>query len=680
VNSTNATQPEASVLEPPIPFGDGRRRAVVEGVTPVVDDGRFPIKRTLGDRVVVEADAFVDGHDVVSVVLAHKPAGEPGWAESAMEPLGNDRWRGEFSVKQLGRHAYTISAWADAFGTWRRDLAKRVEAHQNVAVELLMGATLVAAAAERATGEDADRLRDRAADLAGDGPVSPRAVRALDEELAILMAHYPDRRFATTYDRVLEVVVDPVRARFSAWYELFPRSAAPEPGRHGTFRDVIDRLSYVAGLGFDVLYLPPIHPIGRTFRKGPNNVTASGAQDPGVPWAIGSAEGGHTAINPELGTLDDFRALVAAARELGIAVALDIAYQASPDHPFVHEHPTWFRRRPDGTVQYAENPPKKYQDIYPFDFESEDWRALWAGLRDILRFWMDQGVRIFRVDNPHTKPFAFWQWLLDDVKRDDPDVLFLAEAFTRPKVMYRLAKVGFSQSYTYFTWRTAKQELMDYFTELTATSLREFFRPNVWPNTPDILHDVLQRGGRPAFEARFVLAATLAATYGIYGPAFELGEHEPMEPGSEEYRDSEKYQLRHWDLERDDSLAPLISRVNGIRQAHPALQSNDGLAFHAIDDDSLIAYSKGTPDRSDVILTIVNLDPQRAHAATLELPLGELGIDEHAPYEALDLLNGGTYRWQGPHNRVEIDPVTGPAQILQLRHRLRSETEFETYL
>ncbi len=676
----SAIQQEASAAELRIPGGEGRRRAAVEAVTPRVDDGRFPVKRTLGDRLVVEADAFVDGHDAVSVVLAHKRSTAAGWTESPMEPLGNDRWRGEFALQHLGRHAYTVIAWPDAFGTWRRDLAKRVEARQDVSMDLLVGAALVAAAAERATLEDAARLRSWAAELSGDGPMTSRAAHALQEELAILMARNPDRRFATTHDRVLEVVVDPVRARFSAWYELFPRSTSPEPGRHGTFRDVIARLPYVAGMGFDVLYLPPIHPVGRTFRKGPNNVTTSSPDDPGVPWAIGSEEGGHTAINPQLGTLEDFRALVAAAARYDIAVALDLAYQASPDHPFVREHPSWFRQRPDGTVQYAENPPKKYQDIYPFDFESEDWPALWAGLRDIVRFWMDEGVRIFRVDNPHTKPFAFWQWLIGEIKREDPDVLFLAEAFTRPKVMYRLAKVGFSQSYTYFTWRTLKQELIDYFTELTATNLREFFRPNVWPNTPDILHEVLQHGGRPAFELRFVLAATLASTYGIYGPAYELAEHEPIEPGSEEYRDSEKYQLRHWDLEREDSLAPLISRVNAIRRDHPALQSNEGLAFHPIDDDALIAYSKRTPDRSDVVLTIVNLDPQHPHGGALELPLTELGIEEGSAYEAIDLLTGTTNRWQGPRNRVELDPLTGSAQILQLRRRPRSETEFETYL
>jgi starch synthase (maltosyl-transferring) len=676
----NAIQQESSATDLRIPGGEGRRRAVIERVTPSVDDGRFPIKRTLGDRVVVEADVFVDGHDAVSVVLAHKRGSDAGWTEWPMEPLGNDRWRGEFSVPHIGRYVYTVIAWADAFGTWRRDLAKRVEARQEVSVDLLVGARLVAAAAERATTDEGASLREWAAELGGDGPAPVRAARALAEELAIVMARNPDRRFATTYDRVLDVVVDQVRARFSAWYELFPRSTSPDPGRPGTFRDVIARLPYVSDLGFDVLYLPPIHPIGRTFRKGPNNVTVSGQDDPGVPWAIGAAEGGHPSISPDLGTLEDFRELVAAAADRGIAVALDIAYQASPDHPFVREHPGWFRQRPDGTVQYAENPPKKYQDIYPFDFESEDWRALWSGLLDVIRFWMDQGVRIFRIDNPHTKPFAFWQWLIAEIKLEDPDVLFLGEAFTRPKVMYRLAKVGFSLSYTYFTWRTAKQELMDYFTELTATNLREFFRPSLWPNTPDILHEVLQRGGRPAFGLRFVLAAMLGATYGIYGPAYELTEHLPIEPGSEEYRDSEKYQVRHWDLEREDSLAPLISRVNRIRRDHPALQSNDGLAFHAIDDNSLIAFSKRTPDCSDVILTVVNLDPHRAHGGMLELPLGELGIDEAGTYEAHDLLSGATYRWQGPHNRVEIDPQISPAQIFQLRRRPRSETHFETYL
>jgi starch synthase (maltosyl-transferring) len=665
------------------PSGEGRRRAVVEAVTPQVDDGRFPIKRTLGDRVVVEADAFADGHDVVAVALLHRRAGVSGWVESPMTFLDNDRWRGSFTVTHLGRYQYTILAWIDAFATWRRDLEKRVAAKQDVEVDLLIGASLVSAAAERASSagrrEDAAQLDGWATELRGEGPAAARTTLALDPDLNVLMEHHPDRRFASEYEPTLEVVVDPVLARFSTWYELFPRSTSPEKGRHGTFRDVIARLPYVAEMGFDVLYLPPIHPIGRTFRKGPNNITRSSKTDPGVPWAIGGPEGGHTAIHPELGTLEDFRALVVEAQRRGIAIAIDIAFQVSPDHPFVREHPRWFRQRPDGTVQYAENPPKKYQDIYPFDFESEEWQDLWQALADIVRYWARQGVRVFRVDNPHTKPFGFWAWLIDEIKREQPDVLFLAEAFTRPKVMYRLAKLGFSHSYTYFTWRTSKQELTDYFTELTTTNVREFFRPSVWPNTPDILHEVLQHGGRPAFEFRLVLAATLASTYGIYGPAYELGEHVPREPGSEEYLNSEKYEIKAWDLERPDSLAPFIARVNRIRREHRALQSNEGLRFHPIDDDRLLAYSKRSSDGADLILTVVNLDPQGARSGTLELPLEELGIATDRAFEAVDLLGGSTYIWQGSQNRIELDPAVCPAAIFQLQPRIRTEAEFEQY-
>jgi starch synthase (maltosyl-transferring) len=677
------TKREAHVTDQTLPPGEGRRRAVVEAVAPQVDDGRFPIKRTIGDRVTVEADAFADGHDVVTAALLHRRSTVEGWTETLMESIGNDRWQASFTVAHLGRYHYTVIAWTDAFATWRRDLEKRIEAKQDVDVDLLVGAALVAAGSERAanTGhrEDAARLETWAVGLRGEGSSTARAALALDDDLAGLMTRHPDRRFATTYEPELGVVVDPVRARYSSWYELFPRSTSPEQGRHGTFRDVINRLPYVAGMGFDVLYLPPIHPIGTTFRKGPNNVTTASPTDPGVPWAIGSPEGGHTAVHPDLGTLDDFRTLVVEAGRHGIAVALDIAFQASPDHPFVREHPTWFRQRPDGTVQYAENPPKKYQDIYPFDFETEDWRELWAALAGIVRFWIEQGVRIFRIDNPHTKPFGFWAWLIDEIKRDEPEVLFLAEAFTRPKVMYRLAKLGFSQSYTYFTWRTSKQDLTDYFTELTQTGVREFFRPNIWTNTPDILHEVLQHGGRAAFEFRFVLAATLAATYGIYGPPYELGEHVARDPGTEEYLDSEKYQLRHWDLDRPDSIAPLITKVNRIRREHPALQSNEGLAFHSIDDERLLAYSKRTPDRSDVMLIVVNLDPRGARTGMLELPLEELGIDPDRAFEAVDLLSGTTHVWHGPLNRIELDPAVSPAAILHIRPRLRTETEFEQY-
>jgi len=657
---------------------DGRRRAVVESVAPQVDGGRFPIKRVVGDTVVAEVDAFADGHDAVAVLLRHR-RGVGGWLEAPMEALGNDRWRASFEVDHLGRYEYAVAARTDAWATWRRDLRTRIEAAQDVAVDLLIGADLVAGAGERAHGSDATTLATWAAELRGEGSTDARANLALDDELDALMGRHPDRRHETVSD-AYGVVVEPVRARFSAWYELFPRSTSPTAGRHGTFRDVIARLDYVAGLGFDVLYLPPIHPIGRTHRKGPNNVTIAGPDDPGVPWAIGAAEGGHTAIHPELGTLDDFRSLVRAAEERGIAVALDLAYQASPDHPWVREHPAWFRQRPDGTVQYAENPPKKYQDIYPFDFESDDWRGMWEHLADVVRFWIGHGVHIFRVDNPHTKALPFWQWVIADVKRDHPEVLFLAEAFTRPKVMYRLAKLGFSQSYTYFTWRTTKWDLTTYFEEVTRPPVSEFFRPNVWPNTPDILHETLQHGGRATFQARVVLAATLAATYGIYGPAYELLEHTPREPGSEEYLDSEKYQVRHWELDRPDSIGPLVTTLNRIRHEHPALQSNERLDFHPIDDDELIAYTKRSADGADTILTVVSLDPSRPRSGTLELPLEWLGIAADRPYEVEDLLDGSVRLWHGPRTVVEVDPAVCPARIYHVRPQVRTETQFEYYL
>ncbi len=648
---------------------DGRRRAIVEGVTPQLDGGRFPIKRIVGDRLTIEADAFADGHDIVTVVLRHRgPDG--AWLESPMEALGNDHWRASIDLSEIGRWEYTVAAWTDAWATWRGDLVKRLDAGQDVAVDLQIGAALVDEAVARASATgggpgtaDATALSAFAARLR-DGS-APRA--GLDDELDRLMRAHPDLSHVTQQEPVLAVTVDPVHARFSSWYELFPRSASPEPGRHGTLRDVIERLSYVEGMGFDVLYLPPIHPIGRTFRKGPNNVTTAGPDDPGVPWAIGGPEGGHDAVHPALGTLEDVDELVAAAAARGIQVALDIAFQASPDHPMVKEHPSWFRQRPDGTVQYAENPPKKYQDIYPFDFESEDWQALWQGLCDIFRFWIGHGITIFRVDNPHTKAFPFWEWAIAELKRDHPEVLFLAEAFTRPRVMYRLAKVGFSQSYTYFTWRTHKQELTDYFLEVSNPPVSDFFRPNVWPNTPDILHETLQTGGRAMFEARFVLAATLAATYGIYGPAFELLEHEPREPGSEEYRDSEKYQLRHWNLESPDSLAPLITSVNRLRRDHPALQTNGGLAFHDIDDDAILAYSKRSPDGSDIVLAVVSLDSHSPRSGRLRLRHADLGFDAGRTVEAIALPGGGTQHWTPDGIDLRLDPAGRQFRLFQLR-------------
>jgi starch synthase (maltosyl-transferring) len=667
--------------DPTIPAADdGRRRAVIEHVTPQVDDGRYPVKREVGSILKVAADAFVDGHDVVRVVLRHRPPASAGsaaaWREIPMGYPDNDRWYADLPLETVGRHAYQVAAWADRFATWQRDLAKRVAAGQDVSVELEVGAALVADAARRARGADAKRLGSIAAELTGRSAIAARTRVAGSEELAALMDRHADRRFETL-SPALEVVVDPVHARFSAWYELFPRSAGPSAGDHGTLRDVIDRLPYIADLGFDVLYLPPIHPIGATHRKGPNNSTVASPDDPGVPWAIGASDGGHTAVHGQLGTVDDLRALVDAAAARGIRLALDMAFQASPDHPWAHEHPEWFRRLPDGTIRYAENPPKRYEDIYPFDFESEDWRGLWDALDDVVRFWIAQGVRIFRVDNPHTKPFPFWERLIDGIKADHPDVLFLAEAFTRPKVMYHLAKAGFSQSYTYFTWRNTPRELADYLVEVTTPPVSDFFRPNLWPNTPDILHEYLQHGGRAAFGARFVLAATLAASYGVYGPVFELAVGTPREPGSEEYLDSEKYEVRHWNLDDPDSLAPLMRRINAIRRDHPALQSNDGLRFHAVDGDWLLAYTKQRGD--DVILVVVNLDPFHVQSGMVQLRLAELGLDPEAPVEVADLLGGETWLWRDGPNWVELDPAVRAAHVLLVR-QVRTESQFEFYV
>ena len=508
---------------------DGRTRVIIENVTPRVDDGDFPIKRIIGDTVTVEADVFADGHDTISCALLYKKEGAPEWTEAPMEPLVNDRWRGSFTVQALGRYLYTVTAWIDHFRTWSHALAKRVEANQDVMIELITGAEMIAAAGKHAPAQQAGWHEIYAESVRAGGPDG--IGRALSTELASLMGRNAERHFASTCKQAFGVVVDRERARFGAWYELFPRSTSPVPGRHGTFGDLEARLPYVASMNFDVLYLPPIHPIGHAFRKGPNNSNTAGSDDPGSPWAIGAAEGGHKAIHPELGTLADFRHLVSCAAQYGIELALDIAFQCAPDHPYVTEHPEWFRKRADGTIQYAENPPKKYQDIYPFDFETEQWQELWEELRSVVQFWVDQGVRIFRVDNPHTKSFPFWQWMIAEIKRDCPEALFLAEAFTRPKVMHRLAKAGFTQSYNYFPWRNTQWELTQYLTELTQTDTKEFFGPNLWPNTPDILTEYLQFGGRTAHMARFILAATLGPSYGIYGPVFELCENRPLAPG-----------------------------------------------------------------------------------------------------------------------------------------------------
>jgi starch synthase (maltosyl-transferring) len=650
---------------------ESKARIVIEGVKPEIDGGLFPIKRVIGDRVIVEADIFADGHDVISAILMYRPESDPNWIEVPMEFLVNDRWRGSFVVSELERYRYTFIAWVDRFKTWQQDMVKKVKAKQDVSVDLLIGAQMIEEASRRAQKRDAGIMQKWVEKLRSDQvSSSAKAKLALRDKVAATMNKYADRRFAVTYPQELAVVVDPEMARFSTWYEMFPRSCASDASRHGSFKDCEERLQYISGMGFDVLYLPPIHPIGSTSRKGKNNAPTAKPGDPGTPWAIGSEDGGHKAIHPQLGTLEDFRRFVAKAQEYGIKVAMDIAFQCSPDHPYVKEHPEWFRWRPDGTVQYAENPPKKYQDIYPLEFETEHWQELWEELKSVILFWIEQGIRVFRVDNPHTKPFAFWEWLINGIKREYPEVLFFAEAFTRPKIMYQLAKLGFSQSYTYFTWRNIKWELTQYFTELTQTDVREFFRPNLWPNTPDILSDYLRDGGRAAFMTRLVLAATFGANYGIYGPAFELCENRRKDTVSEEYLNSEKYEIKHWNIERSDSLKEFISKVNRIRRENAALQSDLSLRFHNTDNEQLICYSKRTEDRANVILVVVNLDYKYKQSGWTDLNLEELGLASAQRYQVQDLLTDAVYRWQGSRNYVELDPKKLPAHIFRVERSI----------
>jgi starch synthase (maltosyl-transferring) len=644
---------------------DDPEAVAIEHVTPDVDDGRFASKRLVEDRVAVEADVFAYGHVELAVRLEHRRKEERRWHATWMAPIGNDRWRGDFTVDRIGEYRFRVVAWRDHVGTWARDVEAKLEAGQDVRIDAEEGARLVEEVVKRAdrATPDTDSLLAWAHRLRGG--IDARTRTELTALTAIARTHLC-RADAVVFDATSPVWVDRPLAGCSAWYEMFPRSASPDPARAGTLADVADRVRDIAAMGFDVLYLPPIHPIGHTHRKAPNNRRDAQAGDPGSPWAIGSEAGGHTAIEPELGTFADFDRLLLSARRSGLEVALDLAFQCAPDHPWVREHPDWFRQRADGSIAYAENPPKKYEDIVPLDFECEDRAALWAALLDVVRFWADRGVRVFRVDNPHTKPFGFWEWLIARVRETDPDVLFLSEAFTRPRVMERLAKVGFTQSYTYFTWRNTKHELTEYFTELTHPPLVEFFRPNVWPNTPDILHATLQHGSRGTFLARAVLAACLSANYGVYGPAFELMERTPREEGSEEYLDSEKYQIRHWDVDRPDSLRHFLERLNEIRRAHTALQRNDTLRFHGIDNDQLLCWSKRGIDGDDVVLCVVNLDPWNAQAGWTSLDLGELGVPDGEPFVLHDLLTDAQYDWRGPHNFVELDPRSVPAHVFTI--------------
>jgi starch synthase (maltosyl-transferring) len=669
---------------------EGRRRVVIEEVKPAIEGGRYAVKRVRGDRVQVTCALFGDGHDHVAGRLLYRRDSTDLWQETRLVPLGNDIWEGVFPAADIGLYHYTLEGWVDHFDTWSDDLKKRLAAEQqrmqatpategaiftpqNIPLAFQAGALLLEQAAERArkagAQEDATFLSGVVHSLRWMAEQkSEQYDNPITQDIVEAMERHPDLRFATRFDRELPVWVDRELARFSSWYELFPRSTAETPGAHGSFADVERRLPEIAEMGFDVLYMPPIHPIGRSFRKGKNNSVSAQDGDAGSPWAIGAAEGGHTDLHPQLGTLADFEHLLSAARDHGIELALDIAFQCSPEHPWVKAHPDWFLIRPDGSIQYAENPPKKYQDIYPLNFESPDWKGLWDALYGVFAYWAEQGVRIFRVDNPHTKALPFWEWVITELHVDYPDAIFLAEAFTRPHVMYSLAKAGFTQSYTYFTWRTEKTELQEYVEEITQPPVSDFFRPNFWPNTPDILPVHLQSGDRGIFLQRMVLATTLTANWGVYGPAYELLEHAPMKPGGEEYLNSEKYEIRAWDRDASYSLAPMMAKLNAIRRQNPALQQNESLFFHPADNPQILCYSKTSADRRNTILVAVNLDATQEQAAWVYLDLKQLDLEAGQSFDVEDLLTGDVYTWHDRSNYVALRPQVMPAHIFRI-HR-----------
>ena len=642
-----------------------RRTVVIESLAPAVDGGRYPVKREVGAVLEVSADIFKDGHDVLVAYLRYRRDGDRAWRESPMHHVDNDRWAGTFTLAATGRYRYTIEALTETFRSWLADLEKRHAGGQDLESALGEGLALIRAAAARATtAADRTALGAYVGRIEHAASPSDAVAVAAEPELAALMARHLDRSEATWAERELEVIVDPERARFAAWYEFFPRSGTA-PDRSATFKEAEAQLARAAAMGFDVAYLPPIHPIGRAHRKGRDNALVAAPGDPGSPWAIGSADGGYTAVHPDLGTLEDFDRFVEAARRLRLEVALDFAIQCSPDHPWVHEHPEWFFHRPDGTIKYAENPPKKYQDIYPLNFQGEGAQALWEEMRRILEFWIGHGVSTFRVDNPHTKPVKFWEWLIRTIKDAHPEVVFLAEAFTRPKMMKVLAKAGFTQSYTYFTWRNTKQELIDYLTEITTPPVAEYFRGNLWPNTPDILHESLQKGGRPAFRTRLVLAATMSSLYGFYS-GYELCENVPREPGSEEYLNSEKYEYKARDWGAPGNLVDYVTRINRIRRENRALHAYTNLRFYPADDPNIVFYGKMTPERDNLVFVAVNLDPFATHASSVDVPIAELGIGDAQSYRVHELIGDRWYDWRGARNYVELHPNVEPAQIFVL--------------
>jgi starch synthase (maltosyl-transferring) len=651
---------------------NGTARAVIDKVTPEIDGGLYPIKRVVGEPIVVTADVFADGHDALVVTLRRRHTNQTSWSELPMEFLGNDRWQVEFLTSLVGEMEYAVVARVDHFLSWQSGLKKRVESGQTadaLKTEVLIGAEILGGIASRASSEEAKKIKAAQAALIKSAGSSESISDSLSETLAYFARKYPDLTI-TTESRIYRAIIDPPKAGFSTWVEIFPRSWSITPHAHGTFKDCERLLPDFADMGFDVLYLPPIHPIGTAKRKGKNNQTVAQAGDVGSPWAIGAKEGGHKAIHPALGTINDFRQFVKKATSHGIDVALDIAFQCSPDHPYVKEHPQWFKWRPDGTMQYAENPPKKYEDVLPFNFETDDWKNLWIELKSVFEFWIEQGVSIFRVDNPHTKSFAFWEWCLSELKRDYPETIFLAEAFTRPKVMYRLAKLGYTHSYTYFTWRNNKRDLQAYLTELTLTDAKEFFRPNFWPNTPDILsEEFLHHAPPPAFMLRYALAATLSSNIGIYEPAFSLCLNQPLIKGKEEYLDSEKYEIKAWELSKFN-IRPFIKRINQIRRANPALQQTNNLVFTQVEvapkveSDYLIAYLKSIGRNH--VLSVVNHHPSQAQEGWVRVPLERLGIQEGESYRVRELITNTEFIWNKAWNYVRLNPTELVAAIFRI--------------
>ncbi|MGA8164198.1 MAG: alpha-1,4-glucan--maltose-1-phosphate maltosyltransferase [Waddliaceae bacterium] len=660
-------------------YVNGFQRVIIQNVEPEIDGGDFPARRVVEETITVHADIFVDGHQMLDADLLWKKEKEKSWNRVPMHLINNDLWTSSFTGDAVGMYLYTIEAWIDHFQTWKHDLQKKYEAGKNVEGDILIGVEFLQELLGCCSQEDAKEINKWMSKLKRVKQGKTALAIASDDALAALVRRNSAAIFFTGYQKELRLFCTRKKALFSSWYEMFPRSCGKSADEHGTFKDCMDTLPAIARMGFDVLYLPPIHPIGKTHRKGKNNTTLAEPDTPGSPWAIGSEEGGHDAIHPQLGTLQQFKQMIKKAEEYHIEIAIDLAFQCSPDHPYVKKYPEWFRWRPDGTVQYAENPPKKYEDIIPFDFETPQWKSLWEELLRVVIYWLEQGIRIFRVDNPHTKPFRFWEWLIGEVRKKDPEAIFLSEAFTRPKVMQYLAKVGFDQSYTYFTWRNTKHEIVEYLTELTRGEMREYFRPNFWPNTPDILSEVLQYGGRPAFLARLVLAATLSSNYGIYGPPFELCEGQALS-GNEEYLDSEKYEIRQWNRDRPGNIRDFIALINQIRKEHPALQTTWNIDFYPIENDHLLAYGKASEDGSDLLLVVVNLDSFYTQSGWISLPLKRLGMLESRPFRVHDLITGDKYIWEGAVNYVELNPHHVPAHIFHIHPKMHREQDFDYFL